>query len=47
MLAGPSRTIGGTDRRPWTFYALGALFFGYMVFLYGPMAASYVLSFQG
>ena len=47
MLAGPSRTIGGTDRRPWTFYALGALFFGYMVFLYGPMAAIYVLSFQG
>jgi putative spermidine/putrescine transport system permease protein len=47
MLAGPSRTVGGTDRRPWTFYALGTLFFGYLVFLYGPMAVIYVLSFQG
>lgn len=35
------------DRRPWTFYALGALFVVYMVFLYGPMAVIYVLSFQG
>ena len=47
MMVGPSRTVGGTDRRPWTFYALGALFFGYMVFLYGPMVVIYVLSFQG
>lgn len=28
-------------------YALGTLFFGYLVFLYGPMAVIYVLSFQG
>jgi len=34
-------------RRPWTFYALGTLFVAYMVFLYGPMAVIYVLSFQG
>lgn len=47
MMVGPSRTVGGTDRRPWTFYALGTLFFGYMVFLYGPMVVIYVLSFQG
>ena len=47
MMVGLSRTVGGTDRRPWTFYALGALFFGYMVFLYGPMVVIYVLSFQG
>jgi putative spermidine/putrescine transport system permease protein len=35
------------DARPWTFYALGALFFLYMVFLYGPMLVIYTLSFQG
>lgn len=39
--------IGGSDTRPWTFYALGALFIVYMLFLYGPMAVIYVLSFQG
>ena len=35
------------DDRPWTFYALAALFGGYLVFLYGPMVVIYVLSFQG
>jgi len=33
--------------RPWTFYALGGLFIAYLIFLYGPMAVIYVLSFQG
>ncbi len=33
--------------RPWTFYALAAVFAGYVVFLYGPMLCIYVLSFQG
>ncbi len=33
--------------RPWTFYALAALFGAYMLFLYGPMLMIYVLSFQG
>jgi putative spermidine/putrescine transport system permease protein len=36
-----------SDRRPWTFYALGALFGAYLVFLYGPMVVIYTLSFQG
>ena len=35
------------DARPWTFYALGALFFAYLLFLYGPMLVIYALSFQG
>jgi putative spermidine/putrescine transport system permease protein len=35
------------DARPWTFYALGALFVLYMLFLYGPMLVIYTLSFQG
>lgn len=42
-----TRGVGGSDRRPWTFYALGALFILYMLFLYGPMGVIYVLSFQG
>ena len=33
--------------RPWTFYALGAVFAGYVLFLYGPMLCIYLLSFQG
>jgi len=33
-------------RRPWTFYALLALFVGYVAALYGPMLCIYVLSFQ-
>ncbi|MGE0419978.1 MAG: ABC transporter permease [Acetobacteraceae bacterium] len=47
VVAGSGRTVGGSDRRPWTFYALGTLFIAYMMFLYGPMAVIYVLSFQG
>lgn len=36
-----------SGNRPWTFYAL-AVFFGlYVLFVYGPMAVIYVLSFQG
>jgi putative spermidine/putrescine transport system permease protein len=46
MVGGPSaRPI--SDRRPWTFYALGGLFAAYLLFLYGPMFVIYVLSFQG
>jgi putative spermidine/putrescine transport system permease protein len=36
-----------SDRRGWTFYALGAVFVGYVGFLYGPMLCIYILSFQG
>ena len=36
-----------SEQRPWTFHALGALFGLYMLFLYGPMAVIYLLSFQG
>jgi putative spermidine/putrescine transport system permease protein len=39
------RTRSG--RRPWTFYALAAFFTLYVLFLYGPMSAIYILSFQG
>ena len=35
------------EKRPWTFFALGALFGAYLLFLYGPMFVIYVLSFQG
>jgi len=35
------------EQRPWTFYALAALFGAYLLFLYGPMLVIYVLSFQG
>jgi putative spermidine/putrescine transport system permease protein len=35
------------DRRPWTFYALAAFFTLFVLFLYGPMSAIYILSFQG
>jgi putative spermidine/putrescine transport system permease protein len=34
-------------RRPWTFYALAAFFALFVAFLYGPMSAIYILSFQG
>ncbi len=34
-------------RRPWTFYALAAFFTLFVLFLYGPMFAIYILSFQG
>jgi len=34
-------------KRPWTFYALAAFFALFVLFLYGPMIAIYILSFQG
>ncbi len=33
--------------RPWTFYLLAGLFTLFVLFLYGPMAVIYILSFQG
>jgi putative spermidine/putrescine transport system permease protein len=47
MVGGSSSVVGGGETRPWTFYALAALFIAYMLFLYGPMAVIYMLSFQG
>jgi putative spermidine/putrescine transport system permease protein len=45
--AAASRVIApGPTRRPWTFYALAALFTLYVVALYGPMICIYILSFQ-
>lgn len=38
---------GAGEVRPWTFYALAVLFGAYIMFLYGPMAVIYLLSFQG
>jgi len=35
------------QKRPWTFYALAAFFTLFVLFLYGPMFAIYILSFQG
>ncbi len=34
-------------KRPWTFYVLAAFFTLFVLFLYGPMLAIYILSFQG
>ncbi|HEX9790739.1 MAG TPA: ABC transporter permease [Kiloniellales bacterium] len=34
-------------KRPWTFYALASFFTLFVLFLYGPMLAIYILSFQG
>jgi putative spermidine/putrescine transport system permease protein len=34
-------------KRPWTFYALAGFFTLFVLFLYGPMLAVYILSFQG
>jgi len=34
------------DRRPWTFYVLATLFALFVLFLYGPMLAIFILSFQ-
>ena len=34
-------------KRPWTFYFLAAFFSLFVIFLYGPMSAIFVLSFQG
>src|SRR5215472_372843 len=39
-----SRSYGS---RPWTFYVLAALFTLFVIFLYGPMIAVLILSFQG
>jgi putative spermidine/putrescine transport system permease protein len=36
-----------SDRRPWTFYLLAAIFTLYVLYLYGPMICIFVLSFQG
>lgn len=36
-----------TGKRPWSFYGLGAFFALFVLFLYGPMSAIYILSFQG
>jgi putative spermidine/putrescine transport system permease protein len=33
--------------RPWTFYLLAIVFTFFVLFLYGPMACIYILSFQG
>ncbi|MCL8486287.1 MULTISPECIES: ABC transporter permease [Bradyrhizobium] len=35
------------DKRPRSFYILAAFFSAYVLFLYGPMIAIYILSFQG
>jgi putative spermidine/putrescine transport system permease protein len=35
------------DKRPWTFYVLATFFTLFVLFLYGPMFAIYILSFQG
>lgn len=34
-------------KRPWTFYALSGFFGLFVAFLYGPMSAIFILSFQG
>lgn len=39
--------VSPSGRRPCTFYALSAVFIGYVLFLYGPMLCIYLLSFQG
>lgn len=36
-----------TGKRPWSFYALSVFFGLFVLFLYGPMSAIYILSFQG
>jgi putative spermidine/putrescine transport system permease protein len=43
MAASPS----SYGSRPWTFYALATLFALFVIFLYGPMIAVLILSFQG
>jgi putative spermidine/putrescine transport system permease protein len=35
------------NARPWSFYVLAAVFTLFVLFLYGPMACIYILSFQG
>src|SRR5262247_2747995 len=41
------RSRHGADKRPWSFYVLSAFFTLFVLFLYGPMCAIYLLSFQG
>jgi len=41
------RSRHGADKRPWSFYVLAAFFTLFVLFLYGPMCAIYLLSFQG
>ncbi len=36
-----------TGKRSWSFYALSCFFGLFVLFLYGPMSAIYILSFQG
>jgi putative spermidine/putrescine transport system permease protein len=36
-----------SGRRPWSFYFLAGFFVLFVLFLYGPMSAIYILSFQG
>src|SRR6267143_1980468 len=36
---------GSSNGRPWTFYALSAFFTLFVLFLYGPMSAIFILSF--
>ena len=40
------RAVARGNRRPWTFYALAAVFTLYVAALYGPMICIYILSFQ-
>jgi putative spermidine/putrescine transport system permease protein len=47
MMVGGASHAGPGQGRPWTFYALAALFGFFLLFLYGPMLVMYVLSFQG
>jgi putative spermidine/putrescine transport system permease protein len=42
-----ARTRDNSEKRPWTFYALATLMTVFLIFLYGPMAVIYLLSFQG
>ncbi len=44
-MAGANQQIYG--KRPWSFYGLAAFFTLFVAFLYGPMSAIYILSFQG
>jgi putative spermidine/putrescine transport system permease protein len=41
------RSRYGSGKRPWTFYVLAMFFTLFVLFLYGPMGAIYLLSFQG
>ena len=43
----PAPSHQAYGKRPWTFYALAAFFALFVAFLYGPMSAIYILSFQG